>query len=177
MIRINIKETIRAYFFMNPTAKVRLRHLERETNLPFPSVVRYAKELAEEDILKISLISGVKLYSADRTSKRFLLEKKMFNIRRLYDCDLIDYIIEEYNNPAIVLFGSFSKGEDIEKSDIDIYIQTPQKTIKNLDKFEKKLQRKIQIFQSRKLTEIKNKDLANNIVNGVVLNGFMEVFE
>ncbi len=150
MIRIDIKDTIMAYFFMNPTTRLRLRQLERETKAPFPSVVRYAKELVEEDILKISIISGVKLYSADRTSKRFLLEKKIFNIKRVYGCGLIDYIIEEYSNPAIVLFGSFSKGEDIEKSDIDIYIQTPQKTIKNFDKFEKKLRRKIQVFQFRK---------------------------
>ena len=177
MIKKNIKRRIKEYFFLNPTSKLRARQIEKEVRVPFPSVFRYTKELEKEEIIKSTFVSGVRLYSADRVSKKFLIEKKLFNISLLYESGLIDYIIEEYSNPHIILFGSFSRGEDIEASDIDIYIETPKKETKNMEKFEKGLQRKIQLFQFRKITEIKNKELGNNILNGVVLNRFVEVFK
>ena len=69
----NIKEKIKKHFFMNPTKKMRVRQIEREIKLPLPSVIRYCKELEKEGILKKETISGVSTYSADRTSKKFLM--------------------------------------------------------------------------------------------------------
>jgi len=40
-----------------------------------------------------------------------------------------------------------------------------------LQKFEKKLRRGIQTFWFKSLIDIKNKELANNIINGYLLNG------
>lgn len=175
---INLKQKIKEYFFENPTEKLRVRQIERVLKLPLPSVIRYCAELEKEEILKITEISGIKVYSADRVSQNFLLEKKFYNIKRLYNSGLINYFIEEFSNPAIILFGSYSKGEDIEKSDIDFYIETPSKKEKlNLEKFEKILKKKIQLFIHKNLKEISNPHLSNNIINGILLNGFVEVFK
>ncbi len=173
MITKSIKEQIKRFFFINPTVRLRVRQIEREINVPLPSAIRYAKELEEEKILKSSLIANVKLYSTDRTSENFLLEKRLFNIRELLK--LKTFLIKELNNPTIIVFGSYSRGEDVEKSDIDIFIDNKSKV--NLRKFEKDLKRNIQLFQYDDLKEIKNKELANNIINGFVLNGFVEVFK
>lgn len=172
----NIKNQIKEFFFLTPTIKLRVRQIERELKLPLPSVIRYTKELEKENILKIEKISNITLYSADRTSISYLLEKRLFNIKQLYTLKLIKHLIEEYNNPTIVLFGSYSKGEDIENSDIDIYIETPIK-VKDLSQFEKILKRNIQIFQHKNIKEITNKNLINNIINGVTLNKFLEVIK
>ena len=83
----------------------------------------------------------------------------------------------ELSNPPIVLFGSFAKGEDIEDSDIDLYIETLSKKNIDLEKFEKLLKRKIQIFRHKNLNEISNPHLANNIINGIILNNYIEVFK
>ncbi len=176
MLSMGIKQRIKEYFFLNPTARLRVRQIERTVKVPFPSAVRYAKELVEEGILRKIEIGGIVLYSADRTSLKFLREKKLFNLGQLYSSGLIDYLIEEYHNPTIVLFGSYSLGEDIETSDIDLFIKTPVKKLKNLQVFNKKLQRELQIFQNKKVNDIKNKNLVNNIINGITLNGFLEVF-
>lgn len=66
-------------------------------------------------------------------------------------------------------------GEDIETSDIDIYIETSRKEIIIGAEFEKKLQRAVQAFTYKSIKDIKNRGLANNIVNGVRLNGNLEV--
>ena len=177
MKRKNIKELISEFFFINPTARLRVRQIERELKLPLPSVIRYCKELADENILTVQTISNVVFYTGDRTSASFLLEKRLFNIRSLYVSGLIDFLKFELSNPTIVLFGSYSRGEDTENSDIDLFIESPKNVSLNLAKFENILKRKIQPFYYGSLYEIKNTNLANNIINGITLNGFVEVFK
>lgn len=177
MITKNIKEKIKEYFFINPTSKLRVRQIERKLKLPLPSVIRYCKELEKEGILKKEAISGIFAYSADRSSKNYIIEKKLFNIKQLYNSGLIDYLINEYNNSVIILFGSYSRGEDIEDSDIDLYVETAKKKEFNLQKFENKLNRKLQVFNYKNIKEVPNPHLANNIINGIVLNNFLEVFK
>ena len=177
MRRKNIKQIIKEYFFVNPTVKLRVRQIEKNLRLPLPSVIRYCKELKNEGILKIIKTSGVVFYTADRGNENFILEKKLFNIKQLYVSGLIRYLKEELHNPTIVVFGSYAKGEDIDGSDIDLYIETLSKKEINLKIFEKVLHRKIQLFKSKNIKELKNPHLANNIINGVVLNGFVEIFK
>ena len=177
MISKNIKERIRDYFFKNPSSKLRVRQIERELKLPLPSVIRYCRELEKENILKEIEISGIVLYSADRTSKKFILEKRFFNIKTIFNSGLTEFLVSEYSNPVIVIFGSYSRGEDTEESDIDIYIETPSKKEVKLDKFEEILGREIQIFKYSSLPKIGNKHLRNSIINGFVLNNSLEAFK
>jgi len=170
----NIKEKIKEFFFMNPTAKLRVRQMERELKLPLPSVIRYCRELEKEGILRKESVSGVSAYSAYRSSRKFLIEKRLFNIRMIFESGLKDYIAEEYFNPVIVLFGSYSKGEDIEGSDIDLYVETPKKQDFKLERFEKILKRNIQIFNYKGIKDVQNPHLANNIINGITINNFLE---
>ncbi len=173
----SIKQKINEYFFVHPTAKLRVRHIEREVKVALPSAIRYAKELEDEKILKSVVVAGVKVYTGDRASREFLVRKKLFNVYSLFSSGLVNFLIREYSNPTIVVFGSYSKGEDVEGSDIDFYIETAKNVSgRNVEQFEKKLMRKLQFFQYRKISDVENKELANNIVNGIALNGFVEVF-
>jgi predicted nucleotidyltransferase len=177
MIRKDIKQTIMEYFFVNPTAKKRVREIERVLKLPLPSVIRYCKELEKDGILAILKTGSVVFYTANRPGEKYLLEKRFYNIKQIYHSGLIEYIKQELSNPAIVLFGSYEKGEDTEDSDIDLYIETPSNKKVSLDKFEKILKRSIQVFKYKSLKEIPNPNLANNIINGVTLNNYVEVFK
>lgn len=177
MRRKNIKEAVKEYFFINPTSKMRVRQLEKELKLPLPSVIRYAKELKNEGILTTVKVGNVVFYAADKTSKNYLIGKKLFNMKQVYLSGLVDYLREELSNPTIVLFGSYAKGEDTEASDIDLYIETPSKKEVDLTRFEKVLKRKIQAFKYKNIRGIANPHLSNNILNGIVLNGFVEVFK
>ncbi len=172
----SIKNKLREYFFLHPTIKLRVRQIERELKVPLPSVIRYTQELEQEGILKSAKIANITAYSADRASKTFLLEKKLFNIQQLNISGLVDFFREELSNPATVVFGSYARGEDIENSDIDLYIETSSKNKINVEKYEKILQRKIQLFIYKNIHDLENKELANTIINGIVLNGFLEVF-
>jgi len=167
----NIKNKITEYFFLNPTARLRVRQIERIVKVPLPSAIRYTKELEKEGILKSTKIAGITVYSADRTSEKFLIEKKLFNIRQLFP--LVTLLKSECS--AIAVFGSHSKGEDVENSDIDLYLETAAKP--DVSKFEKELKKRIHIFRYKKIQDVENKQLANNIMNGIILSGFIEVFK
>ena len=177
MERKDIKSRVKEYFLLHPTGKLRVRQIEREIKVPLPSAIRYTKELEREGVLKSSSVAGITLYSADRTSTDFLLEKKIYNLRSLFSSKLVDFLVQELSNPTIILFGSYARGEDVEKSDNDLYLESAKKEPLSLAKFEKKLQRKIQLFKYKNISEIKNKELANNIINGITLNGFIEVLK
>ncbi|MBD3318491.1 hypothetical protein GF342_01125 [Candidatus Woesearchaeota archaeon] len=176
MLRKNIKQHIENYFFIYPNAKLRVREIERTLKIPLPSVIRYCKELMKEQILTTNKVGNVVFYTADRSSQKYLREKKLYNIRTLYESGLIEYIKKELSNPGIVLFGSYSKGEDTEESDIDIYLETPSRKELKLDKFKKVLNREINVLRHKNLKEVSNTHLANNIVNGITLNKYIEVF-
>jgi predicted nucleotidyltransferase len=173
----NIKKKIKEYFFINPTSKLRVREMERLLKIPLPSVIRYSKELEIEKILTRIKIGNVVFYTANRSNQNFILEKKLFNIKLIYDLGLIDFLKIELSNPVIILFGSYSKGEDTENSDIDLYIETPSKKDFSINQFEKKLKRNIQIFKNKSIHDIKNFNLSNNIINGIILNNYIEVFK
>ena len=176
MERKGIKQAIREYFFVNPTIKLRVREIERTLKLPLPSVIRYCKELEKEDILTTNKIGKVNLYTASR-SERYKMEKKLYNIKAVYESGLINYLKIELSNPVIVLFGSYSKGEDTEDSDMDLYIETPSNKSVNIEKFRKLLKREIQLFQHKNIKDITNPYLANSIINGITLNNYIEVFK
>ncbi|MBI3334404.1 nucleotidyltransferase domain-containing protein [Candidatus Pacearchaeota archaeon] len=176
MKRKYIKRNIREYFFVNTSAKLRVREIERTLALSLPSVIHYCRELENEGILTVIRIGKVVFYTANKSNEKYLLEKRIYNLRRVYDSGLVSYLKQELNNPSLILFGSFAKGEDNEESDIDLYIETPSKKRVSLEKFEKLLKRTIHVFQHKSLRELRNPHLANNIINGIPLNKQIEVF-
>lgn len=172
----SIKKAIKEYFFIYPLAKLRVRQIERELGMSLPSVIRSVNDLVKEDILKKVNIGNVVFYTSNRGSSEFVFEKKLFNIRSIHRAGLVEFLIEELGNPQIALFGSYSKGEDQEGSDIDLYVETLSKKEISLERFERALKRKIQLFRFQRIDKLGNPHLANNILNGIILNGFVEVF-
>ena len=89
----NIKNKIKYYFFVNPSSKLRVRHIEKQLKLPLPSVIRYTKELEIEKILKRIKTENIIFYSGNRSSKEFIVEKRLFNIKQQYSSLLVNYLI------------------------------------------------------------------------------------
>lgn len=165
-------------FFDNPLAEggFQLREISRKIKLAPTSVKNYLKELEKEKLItkKKHRTNNFPLYYANRDGENFQFYKKISTIISIKESGLLDYINEECWPDAIILFGSAARGEDIKNSDIDIYIQTKQTKL-NLKKYEKCLKRKINPFFEQKLNKL-SKELRNNILNGVILSGYMEIF-
>ena len=169
------------YFFEEPNRAFHIRELAKLTKLAPTTVTSYLEYFRKKGLLTKQKERNYVLYRAETTNQFFKEEKKHYNIIKLKESGLIDFLNEELNYPeTIILFGSYAKAENIKGSDIDLFVLSETKKELNLNKFEKELKAKIQLFIHTKrefnIMKSKNKELLNNIINGVKIQGFLEVF-
>ena len=173
MIEKNNNMKVMELFFKFPERKFHLRELERLTKLSLPAVKKISEKFEEEDLLESKKEKIVKNFYATR-NQEFVQTKRLYNIRSLFSVGLIDYLKDVYEEPeAIVLFGSYSKGEDTSKSDIDIAIITPSIKELKISIFEKKLARKIKIYEIQMNKTEKN--FLNTLANGIMMSGYLTI--
>ncbi len=174
MIQNYSRYAILQEFFDFPRKDFQMRELSRRTKIAQPSVINHLKALVKENLILKEKKGTYPTFRANRDYEMFRLYKKINLILRLKQSNLLDYIQDSCMPDAIILFGSASKGEDIEESDIDIFIQAPEKKLA-IEKYEKLLNRKITLFFEENFSKL-SKELKNNILNGVILKGYIKVF-
>ena len=98
----------------------------------------------------------------------------MFNFTfKIKETGVIEYIKNKTLPSSIVLFGSCAKGEYKKNSDIDIFVEA-QETRLDISKFEKILKRNINLLFEKELMNL-SAELRNNILNGIILYGFVKL--
>lgn len=167
-------------FFEEPNRPFHIREIARMAAVNPLTAGRYLEGYRKEGLLTKSRERGHVLYRASG-SRLFIEEKKHYNIIRLLASGAMDYLEGQLNYPhAVILFGSCAKGENTRGSDIDLFILSESKKPVDLSAFEKKLHSSFQMFvyTRKEFEEMKksNKELLNNILNGVRISGFLEVF-
>jgi len=173
------KYRVMKVFFDNPLPKgidFQLREISRKIKLAPKSVSIYLKELEKEGLILKGKhrFLGYPVYYANRDSEMFKFYKKLDMIASINETGLLDYLYDNLTPEAIILFGSASKGEDTSESDVDIFVQSKETKLE-LKKFESLLNRRISIFFSKDFKSL-SKELKSNILNGVILKGYLKVF-
>ena len=108
---------------------------------------------------------------ANKENWNFQKSKIVYNLNFVYQSGLVEFLIEYFNNPkAIILFGSYSIGEDIESSDIDIVILSKVKKEIEFSAIEGILQRKINSMIISDINQL-DKNIKNKVMNGITLYG------
>ena len=92
----------------------------------------------------------------------------------MHQSGLISYIYDSCLPNVIILFGSASKGEDLDESDIDLFVLSREKKL-DFTKYEKLLNREIALFFEENFSKL-SPELKNNILNGIILKGYLKVF-
>ena len=162
-------------FFDFPRKQFHVRELSRKIKLAQSSVNLHLKELLKEGFI-IKVREGIyPSFKANRDSEEFKIYKKFDINLKIRQSGLLDFVYDSCLPSVIILFGSASKGEDIEDSDIDLFIQCKEKKL-NLEKYEKALNRKINLFFEENFSRLA-KELKNNILNGIILKGYIQVFD
>jgi len=156
------------YFFEDCYKRIGVREYSRLSGKSPPTSSKLLKNYAGIGLLNSETSLGHLFFSANKQSKEFVSLSRIYWDSRLKE--LIQEIEYKTINPLIILFGSLSKAESKENSDVDIAIFSEKKEI-NLKEFEKKIKRNIQVFWFDSLHNLKNKELKNSILNGHKLNG------
>mgnify|MGYP001577787868 CR=1 FL=1 len=171
----NNKKKILELFFDYPLEQFYLRQISRKTGIAVTSVKKYLNDLIKEKLI-VKVDKGIyPSFKADRDNDKglFRLHKTLSIIERINSSGLLDYLWDSLYPEAIILYGSASRGEDIEGSDIDFFIVGKEKTI-SLDRFEKNFHREIHLMFKDNPKKIPEK-LKSNLINGIVLKGYFDI--
>lgn len=173
------KQKVAEVLFKHPESEFSLSDLAKEAGVRKSNIGKILDDFHKQGLIEITKLSNIWRIRANQRSQLFLRNKIVYNLSMIHQTGLTDALIEAFQNPkAIILFGSYRLGEDIADSDIDIAIETAAEEykalrLKELASFEKVLERNIQIHLfNRKAADL---NLFNNIANGIVLWGFLEV--
>ncbi len=173
-------QKVMLWFFSYPNKEPGLNDLADAIKSSKKSVARAVEKLVREGFLIKTEIGNSWRISCSQRHIYNYSRKVAFNLSQIYELGVISQVHKVAANPlAIVLFGSYRKGDDTEKSDIDIAVEvagdrkTEIKEIKVLPHFgfRKNVPVNLHLF-SRKAIDL---NLFANIANGIVLEGFLEV--
>jgi predicted nucleotidyltransferase len=118
-------------------------------------------------VTKTKTINFVAFNRDEKTAIEF---KRCLNLKIIYLSSLSDYLEVNLAGSTIILFGSYSRGEDVLGSDIDIAVIGRTEKKLDLVKFEKLFFRKININYYKTLKNV-HVNMRGNICNGIVLHG------
>ena len=174
------KQKILELFYKFPEKEFSLSDIAKEAGVAKANIGVILGSLESIGFIKIEKLTKIWRVRANQENLIFKRAKIVYNLNFIYQSGLVEFLYETYNHPkSITLFGSFRKGEDISNSDIDVAIESEafeKYTIlglRQLSEFEKSIGRAIQIHQFNQ--KIIDNNLFNNIANGIVLMGFLEV--
>lgn len=138
------------------------------------AITNSVKKLKDEGLIKVEKTKTINFISFNRDEQKTVELKRAENLKNIYLSGLSDYLENQLPGGTIILFGSYSIGGDTNASDIDIAVIGRKDKMLYLDKYEKALNRKINV-NFYKLWRVIHKHLKNNILNGILLHGTIEL--
>jgi len=159
-------------FFEDCYQRINVREYAKLMRISPPTASKLLSYYNSEGLLKRESYRNYLFFFANKESPNFIDLSRMYWRHRL--SSLTAFLEKELLEPTIVLFGSLAKAEAKRDSDVDLAIFSQRKRI-DVSVFEKKLKRKIQIFWFRSFSDIRSRELTNNILNGYVLKGRLNI--
>jgi len=112
-MRKNIKDKLIDAFYTQPEQWIHLRALARKTKASPNSLKPYLKQLVKQKIIEKRKKEKRIQYRPKLESAEYLWHKRVHNLKKIYESGIIKTLEEYYSPKAIILFGSYSRGEDI----------------------------------------------------------------
>ncbi|MFT4303462.1 MAG: nucleotidyltransferase domain-containing protein [Candidatus Woesearchaeota archaeon] len=179
MQKDNKKMEIMNLFFQHPTKQWHFSEIQKIAKIADNKVSKWLKVLCNENIIKkYKPTKKMPYYISCYDKPEYQNLKRIYALRNLHDSGLLNHLCSLKKPKAIILFGSFSRWDWHEKSDIDLFFYGDDDEFEKTD-YEDKLGREIQIFSCKNKHEIKkyNKDLLYSIIKGDIIKGDINFIE
>jgi len=177
-----IQLSVLELFIKNPYEEYYLREASRILNISPMTTKRAFDLLVQERLLVREEFKNQILYRANMESAAFKHLKVAYNLSWLEKIDVVDYLKENLAGlSSLVLYGSYAKGENDEKSDIDLLAISSSGTNKEIRLMELTgKETSLTVFTPAKWREQAKKNKAfyiDVITEGIVLFGTRPVVE
>lgn len=171
-----LQQEILRLLFVKAGESLNQRQISKLLNVSQPAVIKALPLLEKEDLILSRQDKESKRWSIElnRSNHRIMQLKRADNLKLIYETGLADFLEDRFAGATIILFGSYSRGEDVISSDIDIAVIGRKNKEIDLNHYEKELGRRINInfYDSFKNT---HKNLKENLCNGIVIAGSVEL--
>jgi len=171
----NLQQEILRLLFIKAGEPINAHQISKIIGVSQPAVSKALPELKDKEFIKVTKDKESKRLSIElNRDHRVIWLKRTDNLRQLYESGLIQFFYDTFYSATIILFGSYSTGEDTIRSDIDIAIIGGKDKQINLERFEKELGRVVNLnfYSSFKGLE---KHFLDNLLNGIVIKGSVEL--
>ena len=168
------------WFYAYPMTKIGLTGLAKAINMSKTATKQIVEALVQIKFLNREVVGKAWLLSANQKHPYFVTKKIPYNLSTIYESGILDAVYKAVPAArAIILFGSYRWGTDVEDSDIDIAVEVVDNqdllvhrlgTIEQLG-YKKNVPVSLHIFSRNKI----DLNLFANIANGILLDGFLEV--
>lgn len=165
-----LEQEIFSYLCLRAGGKLSQREIAKKLRVSPTAVSNSIKSLKKQNLIAVEKTKTINFISFNSGDKKATAMKRVENLKNIYLSGLADFFQEELPGATVIVFGSYSKGEDIHTSDIDIAVIERKEKLLELTGYEKVLDRKINVNFYRSWSDI-NKHLRNNILNGILLQG------
>ena len=167
-----LQQDILRLFYKKAGLSLNQNQISKYLNVSAPAVKKALPYLEDNKFILINKDKETKRLSIQlNLDNHYVLGlKRADNLKQFYESGLADYLEVALAGSTIMLFGSFSRGEDLFNSDIDIAVIERKKKQLEMAEYEGYLGRKIHILFFDSFRKI-NEHLRNNILNGYTITG------
>ncbi len=149
------------------------RTLAKALQVSSPAIAKALPKLEQQGMITLQKEAGRLSIELNRDNPKIISLKRAENLKLLYESGIVEFLYDSFPGTVIILFGSYSLGEDIFSSDIDIAVIGARERKLDLNPFQKVLEKAINLnsYPSFEL----DRHLRNNILNGIVLKGSVDI--
>jgi predicted nucleotidyltransferase len=171
------------FFFSYPNIEITLNALSSKLKISKTTAKKTITRLIDEGFLTRTIFGKTWIIKCNQNSAYNYSRKVAFNLSMVFEAylnGLREDVFAQVRNPkAVILFGSYRKGDDIETSDIDIAAEVLDEKgtgIIELGRiaefgYRKNVAVNLHVFCRKNI----DSNLIANIANGIILEGFLEV--
>ena len=167
-----LQQEILRLLFSKIGIKLNQRQIANFLEVSAPAITKAIPKLEEERLINVEQDIDTKRWAIEinTENQKAVQLKRVDNLKFIFETGLAYFLEEHFAGGTVILFGSYSRGEDIFNSDIDIAVIGRKRKEIDLKKFEKMFGREIIINFYSSFKSI-HRNLLNNILNGIVLSG------
>jgi len=172
----SLQQEILRLLFVNAGKTLNALGVAKALDVSQPAVSKAIPLMVKANLIKVEKDkdSGRLAIELNRDNHKVMQLKRVENLKLIYESGLADFLEKEFAGATIILFGSYSRGEDTVNSDIDIAVVGRKDKLIDLDIYENLLKRNITLNFYESFKEV-HKNLKENIFNGIVLYGGVEL--
>ncbi len=172
----SLQDNILRLLFIKAGRSLNQRRIAQLLSVSPAAVMKALPNLAKHNLIRLTQDKESKRWSVElnRENHKAMQLKRVDNLKQIYESGFSDFIEKECAGATIILFGSYSRGDDTETSDIDIAIIGRKEKKIDTTKFDKLLERTININFYEGWDKI-HKHLKENLCNGIFLAGGIEL--